>query len=283
MADLEVVRTRRGLEGALQGLRSRGRVALVPTMGYLHEGHLSLVELARGAADAVAVSIFVNPLQFGPGEDLDAYPRDEERDLALLEGRGATLVFAPSLGEMYPNGDPSVTVDPGALEDALCGRFRPGHFRGVLTVVARLFGLFRPQVAVFGRKDYQQGVLVRRMVRDLYMGVDVLLGGIVREEDGLAMSSRNAYLEPEQRAQAAGIHVALEETRERFAAGERSGAALRDGLRTAIDAHPLLRTQYADLVDPDTLASLDRAEAGAVAAVAAFCGRTRLIDNVELG
>ena len=282
MPEMRVARTRRELDDVLGSLRARGRLGLVPTMGFLHEGHLSLVDLAREAADVVAASIFVNPLQFGPGEDLAAYPRDEARDLALLEARGAALAFVPPVAEMYPDGDPVVTVDPGPLERALCGRFRPGHFRGVLTVVARLFGLFRPDVGVFGRKDFQQGVLIRRMVRDLDMGVDVRMGPVVREEDGLAMSSRNAYLEAEERAQATGIHRALQEARRRFLDGERSAAALRDGIRADLGAYPLLRPQYAEVVDPETLEPLERLEAGAVAAVAVHCGRARLIDNVEL-
>jgi pantoate--beta-alanine ligase len=251
-------------------------------MGYLHEGHLSLVDVGREAADAVVVSIFVNPLQFGPSEDLDAYPRDEDRDRALLAGRDADLVFIPGVDEMYPGGEPTVTIDPGPMARGLCGAHRPGHFRGVLTVVARLFGLFQPDTAVFGRKDYQQAVLIRRMARDLELGVEILLGPIVREADGLAMSSRNGYLNAEERAQATGLHDALVEAVERFRSGERSAAALAEGIRRRIHEHPLLECQYAELVDPSTLERVGRAEGGTVAAVAAFCGTTRLIDNVEL-
>ncbi|MGD2068307.1 MAG: pantoate--beta-alanine ligase [Gemmatimonadota bacterium] len=277
-----VCRTRDELADGLARLRDRGRVALVPTMGYLHEGHLSLVDVGREAADAVVVSIFVNPLQFGPSEDLDAYPRDEDRDRALLAGRDADLVFIPGVDEMYPGGEPTVTIDPGPMARGLCGAHRPGHFRGVLTVVARLFGLFQPDTAVFGRKDYQQAVLIRRMARDLELGVEILLGPIVREADGLAMSSRNGYLNAEERAQATGLHDALVEAVERFRSGERSAAALAEGIRRRIHEHPLLECQYAELVDPSTLERVGRAEGGTVAAVAAFCGTTRLIDNVEL-
>jgi pantoate--beta-alanine ligase len=251
-------------------------------MGFLHEGHLSLVDAAREAAAAVAVSIFVNPLQFGPSEDLEAYPRDEERDRALLETRGADLIFAPSTGEMYPGGEPSVTVDPGPMGDVLCGAHRPGHFRGVLTVVARLFGLFRPDVAVFGRKDYQQAVLVGRMVRDLELDVEVVRAPLVREEDGLALSSRNVYLNASERAQAPVVFEALSEARRRFREGERDAAVLADGIRLRVDEAPDMRVQYAELVHPETLEAVVAVGPGTVAAVAAFCGTTRLIDNLTL-
>jgi pantoate--beta-alanine ligase len=194
-------------------------------MGYLHEGHLSLVDVAREQADRVAVSIFVNPLQFGPSEDLESYPRDEDRDLAALEARGADLVFVPSVDEMYPGGGAGVTVSPGPLEDRLCGAFRPGHFAGVLTVVAKLFGLFRPDVAVFGRKDFQQAVLIRHMVDDLDMGVQVVTAPIVREPDGLAMSSRNAYLSDRERSEAVGLHAALTAATALYARGKPGGSS----------------------------------------------------------
>jgi pantoate--beta-alanine ligase len=252
-------------------------------MGYLHEGHLSLVDFARDRAVSVAVSIFVNPLQFGPSEDYARYPRDETRDLELLEDRGVTLAFVPRVEEMYPGGQAVVTVHPGRLGDRLCGAYRPGHFGGVLTVVAKLFGLFRPDVAVFGRKDYQQAVLIRRMVQDLEMGpVDVRMGPIVRESDGLALSSRNAYLSPEERAQAMGLSQALAAARTAFAGGERSAPALVARMKGRLKDYPLLATQYVELVHPDTLSPVERAEDGTVAALAAFCGRTRLIDNASL-
>jgi pantoate--beta-alanine ligase len=280
---LKVVRTREALARALEDFRGAGRLALVPTMGYLHEGHLSLVDLAGEDGASVAVSIFVNPLQFGPSEDFARYPRDEARDLELLEGRGAALAFAPSVEEMYPEGQAVVTVHPGRLGERLCGAYRPGHFQGVLTVVAKLFGLFRPDVAVFGRKDYQQAVLIRRMVRDLELGpIDVRVGPIVREDDGLALSSRNAYLSPEERAQAAGLFQALAAARSAFARGERSASALVSRMRERLDDFPLLAAQYVELVHPDTLSSVERVEEGTVAALAAFCGRTRLIDNESL-
>jgi pantoate--beta-alanine ligase len=248
-------------------------------MGYLHEGHLSLVDLSRGRCDYLGASIFVNPLQFGAGEDLDRYPRDLDRDLALLEKRGVDLVFHPSVAEMYPQGEPVVSVDPGATGASLCGRYRPGHFRGVLTVVARLFGLFRPQVAAFGQKDYQQAVLIRRMVQDLELGVEILLAPIVREGDGLALSSRNVFLSPQERAEAVGLYGALLAVQEGFAGGERSAAALRRLLARELERYPLLKLQYGEIVDPDGLGAVTQAVPGSVVAVAAHCGSTRLIDN----
>ena len=272
--------SRRELSDALTSIRESGlRLGFVPTMGYLHEGHLSLVDLARERSDFLAVSIFVNPLQFGPGEDLDQYPRDLDRDLGLLRDRGVDLVFSPSVEEMYPDGDLQVVVDPGPMGRVLCGEHRPHHFRGVLTVVARLFGLFRPQVAVFGQKDYQQAVLIRRMVRDLEMGVEIALGPIVREEDGLALSSRNEFLTVEERVEAIGLSQSLQEVQRAFSGGTSSGTDLMEVLASAVEGHRLLRLQYGAIVHPESLERVDAAFPGAVAAVAAYCGHTRLIDN----
>jgi len=271
---------RDALAEALGEVHRKGLVlGLVPTMGFLHDGHLSLVDLARERSDYLAVSVFVNPLQFGPGEDLDRYPRDLERDLHLLRSRGADLVFAPSTEVMYPSGEPVVTVDPGPGGQLLCGAFRPGHFRGVLTVVARLFGLFRPGFACFGQKDYQQAVLIRRMVWDLEMGTEIVMGPIVRDQDGLAMSSRNVFLSAEERAQAVFLSRALAAVGSAFRDGVREVDALKGVLLDVLKDHPLLRLQYAEVVHPDTLEGLTRATPGAVAAVAAHCGETRLIDN----
>lgn len=279
---MQVVRTREALSAALDVLRAKGGLALVPTMGYLHEGHLSLVDAARPAAASVAVSIFVNPLQFGPSEDLARYPRDEARDFESLQARGVDLVFVPTVEEMYPHGDPRVRISPGVLGARLCGRFRPGHFEGVLTVVARLFGLLRPDVAVFGAKDFQQGVLIRRMALDLELGVHVLEAPIVREPDGLAMSSRNAYLTARERAEAPAIFAALQSVHADFRGGEESAGALIGVIRAELGKRPTLELQYADIVSPDTLEPRDPVEAGDVVAVAAYCGRTRLIDNKVL-
>jgi len=278
-----VARTRAELAQALASLHRPGRrLGFVPTMGYLHEGHLSLVDAARERADVVAASIFVNPLQFGPSEDLASYPRDAARDLVMLEMRGANLVFLPRVEEMYPEGRPAVTVDPGPLGELLEGAHRPGHFRGVLTVVAKLFGLLRPDVAVFGRKDFQQLVLIERMTRELDLGVEIVGGATVREGDGLAMSSRNSYLSPEERAAAPRLAEGLMDAAARFGEGERGAAALLEPVRAALAGSPLLRLQYVEVVDPRALAPVDPVPPGAVIALAAFCGRTRLIDNVVL-
>jgi pantoate--beta-alanine ligase len=277
---MRVVHTRAEVRAATAAAREGGhRVGLVPTMGFLHEGHLSLVDRARARAGCVALSIFVNPLQFGPAEDLDRYPRDLERDLALAEARGVDLVFAPSAAEMYPGGEPRVSVvaDP-SLEDRLCGAARPGHFRGVLTVVAKLFGVFTPDVAVFGQKDLQQALLVRRMVADLDMPLEVDVAPIVREPDGLAMSSRNVYLSPEERERALALPRAVEVVRSLFAAGETDGGVLRDAARSTL-AVPGVQVEYAEIVEPATLASVEHVFPGTVCAVAARVGSTRLIDN----
>lgn len=257
-------------------------IALVPTMGFLHDGHLSLVDLAAQQADLIVMSIFVNPLQFAPSEDLERYPRDPERDRRLAAERGVDVVFAPSVEVMYPDGEPRVTVAPGALADRLCGPFRPGHFEGVLTVVAKLFHLVGPDVAVFGRKDYQQGVLVRRMGLDLNLPVRVELAPVVREPDGLALSSRNALLSPAERRSALSLSRGLFAACDAFVAGEEEGPVLEAAVRAEVEAAPAMRLQYAELVHPDTLERAARARPGHVLAVAAFAGDTRLIDNVEL-
>ena len=277
-----VALTRADLALGLASLRAGGRLGLVPTMGFLHEGHLSLVDAARGRADVVAVSVFVNPLQFGPGEDLASYPRDPDRDLAVLEARGTNLAFLLPVEEMYPGGPPLVTVDPGPAASQLCGAFRPGHFRGVLTVVAKLLGLVRPDVAVFGRKDFQQLVLIERMVRDLDLGVVIVGAPIVRDPDGLAMSSRNRYLSPAERRAAPAFGRALEAAAETFRSGERRAAALLAAVRQRMAGEPLLSLQYAEVVDPSSLESVDPVPPGAVLALSGFCGSTRLLDNVIL-
>jgi pantoate--beta-alanine ligase len=278
-----VARTREELARALDELRRKGEVALVPTMGYLHDGHLSLVDLAREDASGVVVSIFVNPLQFGPGEDFGRYPREESRDLALLEARGVDLAFVPAVEDVYPGGEPVVTVHSGAIGRRLCGAFRPGHFDGVLTVVAKLFGLLRPDAAVFGRKDYQQSVLIRRMVHDLEMGpLRIRVGVTLREPDGLAMSSRNAYLSAEERSQAVGLFATLDAARESYARGERSSRAILGRMMARLEDFPLLGVQYVELVDPETLERVEQVDGRTVAALAAFAGRTRLIDNMTL-
>jgi pantoate--beta-alanine ligase len=276
-----VARTREELEAALTGVRSRGgRVALVPTMGALHAGHASLLATARGMLgehDALVVSIFVNPLQFGPGEDLDRYPRSFDADLAICADEGVDVVFAPGVDEVYPGGDPVVTVEPGPLAAVLEGASRPTHFRGVLTVVAKLFGLVRPDVATFGQKDYQQLVLVRRMVADLCMGIEVVGGETVREEGGLALSSRNRYLSGEERLLAGALSAALR-------AGAAAAAGGPDAVRRAalelLGATDGVELDYLALTDPDLGAPPEQGPARLL--VAARVGGTRLIDNVAL-
>lgn len=258
-------------------------IGLVPTMGFLHEGHLSLVDRAREMTGFAVMSIFVNPVQFGPGEDYEEYPRDLERDRGLAEVRGVDVLFVPETKEIYPEGDPVVRVMPGPLADRLCGLTRPGHFQGVLTVVAKLFGIVQPDVAVFGQKDYQQSVLIRRMVQDLDMAVQVETGPIVREEDGLALSSRNANLSKVERERAQSLSQGLFAARSAFEEEDvtntdRLKARVRGTMRDS-DVEP----EYIELVDSDTLDELTEARTGAVLAVAARVGDTRLIDNVILG
>jgi len=262
--------------------RAGARIALVPTMGALHEGHLQLVDHARRHADRVVMSVFVNPLQFGPTEDFARYPRDLERDAGLAEARGVDAAFAPPVEEMYPDGDSGVIISAPGLRDRLCGAFRPGHFDGVLTVVAKLFNIVTPDVAVFGQKDYQQAVLIRRMVRDLDFPLRIEVAPIVRESDGLAMSSRNAYLAARDRARAAALYRGLRAAHDAWRAGERDVAALRSAARAAIEAEGGIDVQYLEVVHPETLEGVDRAEPGSVIAVAAFVGGTRLIDNLIL-
>ncbi|HEX8317310.1 pantoate--beta-alanine ligase [Longimicrobium sp.] len=277
-----LVHTRAEVREQVAVWRAAGeRVALVPTMGYLHEGHMSLVDRAREMADRVAMSVFVNPLQFAPSDDLDRYPRDLDRDLAMAGARGVDLVFAPDPREMYPRGTPQVLVEPGPLAARMEGAIRPGHFRGVLTVVAKLFGLFRPDVAVFGQKDYQQAALIRRMSVDLDMGVWVEVAPIIRDPDGLAMSSRNVYLSPDERGLALALSRGLRRGRDLFAAGERDAGALRAALRGALGTAGV-QAEYAEAVDPDTLEPVAAAAPGTVLLVAARVGSTRLIDNEVL-
>jgi pantoate--beta-alanine ligase len=271
--------TRAELAEALKDVRSvHGRVAFVPTMGALHEGHASLIRTARNRATGpVVVSIFVNPMQFAPGEDLERYPRTLDADLEVCAANGADVAFAPTVDEVYPGGQPQVTVDPGPLATILDGRSRPTHFHGVLTVVAKLFGLVRPDVAVFGEKDYQQLALIRLMVRDLCMGIDVVGAETVREADGLALSSRNRFLDTGQRQQAVALSRALRTAQGQAAYGADAAlAAARDVLdtTTGVDLDYLSVTST-DLGDPP-----DRGEGRIL--VAARVGSTRLIDNMPL-
>jgi pantoate--beta-alanine ligase len=268
--------------------RTGKRLGFVPTMGALHEGHLSLVRAARAACDFVAASIFVNPTQFGPNEDLAKYPRSFERDCELLEREGVELLFAPAVEEMYataadracPTQVTWVTVE--GLSDKLDGRSRPGHFRGVTTVVAKLFHVVEPDAAFFGQKDAAQVAIIRRMVRDLNLPVEIVVGPIVREADGLAMSSRNAYLDAEQRKRALVLHRSLMRVQQLAEVGERDAAKLVGAGREVVASESSVRLDYFEIVDPDTLDSVEDVSGGALVAVAGFVGSTRLIDNVVL-
>ena len=266
-----------------RAIRGAGkRLGFVPTMGALHEGHLSLVRAARSSSDLVAASIFVNPTQFGANEDLAKYPRSFERDRELLQGETVDLLFAPSVEEMYPAGAVTwVTVE--GLSDKLDGRSRPGHFRGVTTVVAKLFHVVQPDAAFFGQKDAAQVAIIRRMVRDLNLPVEIGVCPIVRAADGLAMSSRNAYLDPDERKRALVLQRSLLRAEHLAETGERNAARLVAAGREEIDKESSVRLDYFEIVNPDTLDPLEDISGGGLVAVAAVVGGTRLIDNILLG
>lgn len=267
---------------AVRQARERGRsVGFVPTMGALHEGHASLIRAARAETGFVVVSIFVNPTQFGPHEDLDRYPRQLESDVALCGREGADLVFAPAAGEIYPPGYCTFVEVPG-LQDGLCGASRPGHFRGVATVVLKLFNIVQPDIAYFGQKDAQQARIIEQMVRDLNVPVRVRIGPTVREADGLARSSRNQYLDPSQRRHATVLWSALQEARELIRAGEADASVVRALLATRVSATPGAELDYAEIVDANTLRPVDQIAGDILVALAVRFGDTRLIDNLLL-
>lgn len=275
--------TAAGIRAWVTAQRAGGlRIGFVPTMGYLHEGHLALVDAARALSDVVVMSIFVNPLQFGPSEDLSRYPRDLPRDRALAAGRGVDALFLPDVSVMYPPGSDTRVV-PGAGGDRWEGEMRPGHFAGVLTVVAKLFHLVTPDVAVFGQKDAQQAALIRAMVRDLDWPVALVVSPTIREPDGLALSSRNSYLSAEDRAQAVGLSRALRAAHEAWAGGDTGAGRLEAAARQALAVYPGVRPEYIAVVEPDALAPVETAGAGCLMVVAARVGTTRLIDNVIFG
>ncbi|HEX5004556.1 MAG TPA: pantoate--beta-alanine ligase [Gemmatimonadales bacterium] len=258
------------------------RIGFVPTMGSLHEGHLRLVDRARTVADVVVMSIFVNPLQFGPAEDFDRYPRDLRGDRALAAARGVDVLFLPDVPTMYPEGAETRVV-PGPAAERWEGAARPGHFTGVLTVVAKLFHIVAPDVAVFGQKDAQQVALVRAMIRDLDSPVALVVAPTAREADGLAMSSRNRFLGAEERAQAAGLSAALRAAHEAWRGGERRREPLEGRARGVLEVYPGVRPEYIAVVEPGALAPVDMAAAGCLMLVAARVGSTRLIDNIVFG
>src|SRR6185436_2857967 len=256
-------------------------VGFVATMGALHEGHLSLVRLAREWSERVVASVFVNPAQFGPNEDFARYPRQPEKDAEMLASAGCDLLFLPEVETIYPPGH-TAFVEPGGPAEGLEGALRPGHFRGVATVVSALFNLVRPDVAVFGKKDAQQVAVIRRMVRDLHFPVEIVAGETVREEDGLALSSRNAYLSPDERRAASVLFRALRAAGQAIAAGERRGDEVRRLMREVLDSEPLARTEYADVVDAETFQPVDALVGSLALPLAVRIGRTRLIANSQL-
>ena len=259
------------------------RVGLVPTMGYLHEGHASLVEKAVSMCDRTVASVFVNPTQFGPGEDLEAYPRDFEHDCALLEAKGCDMVFHPSVAEMYPEGAATFVEILSDMPKQLCGKTRPIHFRGVCTVVSKLFHIVTPDVAFFGQKDAQQLAILRRMVRDLSFGIEIVGCPIVREADGLAKSSRNTYLNPEERSAALVLSRAVAEGRKLVADGETKSAPVLQAMKAVINAEPLARIDYVEAVDGVSMEPVETLSDGCLVAMAVYIGKTRLIDNFIVG
>jgi pantoate--beta-alanine ligase len=278
---MKTVRTVTELRATLAPARAGGSIGLVPTMGAYHEGHLSLMQSARADCDTVVVSLFVNPAQFGEGEDLAGYPRDEERDAGLASELGVDLLFAPPADEVYPPGF-DTTVDVGGLTEELCGAHRPGHFRGVTTVVTKLFNMVQPDVAYFGQKDAQQALAIRKLVRDLDMPVRIEVLPTVREPDGLALSSRNAYLDDAERERALALSRALAAADAEVAAGRRDAAAVLGAARRELDARGV-DPEYLELRSADDLSPAERVNGRTLLAVAAQVGRARLIDNAILG
>jgi pantoate--beta-alanine ligase len=279
---MRVIRDIHEMQAASRGARVQGlTIGFVPTMGALHDGHLSLVRYARAQASVVVVSIFVNPLQFGPSEDFSQYPRTLEADCARLEAQGVEIVFAPTPEEMYPAGATTIVHVEG-LSEKLDGGSRPGHFKGVSTVVAKLFHIVQPDFAIFGQKDAAQVAVLRRMVRDLHMAVELIVAPIVREADGLALSSRNVYLTAEQRRQALVLHRTLVQVEALAKSGETCAERLRSAALSILASEPAAKLEYFEIIDPDTLEPLKDITHGALAAVAAGFGTTRLIDNLLL-
>ena len=278
---MRVVRTIADLRALVRTHRDQGqRIGFVPTMGFLHEGHGSLIRQSAARCDATVVSIFVNPNQFGPGEDLESYPRDLDRDQGLCLESGASVLFIPEAAEIYPTGY-QTHVEPGSLAEPLCGKFRPGHFRGVATVVAKLFNIVQPDLAFFGQKDYQQAAVIRRMVRDLNMPVDVVVLPTIRESDGLALSSRNSYLDEAGRRRALSLSQGLQAARTAFEAGERDPGRLVELARGPLAQVDSI--QYVELVDAQSLEPLQGpVSQSAALCIAAYVGSTRLIDNILL-
>jgi pantoate--beta-alanine ligase len=279
---MKIIKNIKEMQTRAEETRMAGkRIALVPTMGALHEGHLSLMDYGRAKADLLVVSIFVNPIQFGPKEDFEKYPRDLEADSRMTEKRGVDIIFSPEAAAFYPEYFQTyVTVEK--VTQNLCGAGRPGHFRGVTTVVCKLFNIVKPHLAVFGQKDYQQLIAIQQMVEDLNMDIEVVGRPTVREADGLAMSSRNAYLSPEERVSARSLSLALKEAQALFRKGERNSPILLNRVNTLIQQQPKIRIEYVKICHPQTLEELTLIEEEGVLAMAVWVGSTRLIDNCLL-
>ncbi len=271
------------MQALAEAWRREGQcIAFVPTMGYLHEGHRRMLEIGRQRGDRLVLSVFVNPTQFGPGEDFERYPRDLARDRTMAQEAGTDVIFVPSALEMYPAGRPATTVRVSGLTERFCGASRPGHFDGVTTVVAKLFQAVKPHLAFFGEKDFQQLQVIRRMTRDLNLDVEIVGVGTVREADGLAMSSRNVYLGPADREAALSLSRALERARRMTAAGERSAAAIVAAAQEIIGAHPQNEVEYIAVADPDTLEEVEEIRREARLLLAVRVRGTRLIDNAKI-
>ncbi len=279
---MQLINSIRDMQSLAESLRKQGRtIGFVPTMGFLHEGHLSLMRRARSECDTVVVSIFVNPAQFGPGEDFDRYPRDEEGDRRKCQFEGVDLLFMPTASEMYPV-KPTVFVTVEGISDILEGAIRPGHFRGVATVVAKLFHIVKPHAAYFGQKDYQQCAVIRRMTEGLNLDVNIVALPTVREQDGLAMSSRNSYLNADERRAAAAIHRALSAAEHLALAGVKEPEKLRNKMRAVFAEEKTITIDYIEIADSESLETLDTVRGKAVILVAVRLGKTRLIDNLVL-
>lgn len=280
---MRIISTIEEMRSFSEDVREKGKtIGFVPTMGYLHEGHLSLVHAAVKECDTVVVSIYVNPTQFGEAEDLVSYPRDIERDKSLAEEAGADVVFTPTSSQMYPSGWATTVEVSGELTSRLCGRSRPGHFKGVTTIVSKLFNIVEPSKAYFGQKDAQQCIVIDRMVKDLNMLVEIRTMPIIREDDGLAMSSRNTYLSPGERGQALALFKALKRAEELTSSGERNSSRILSEVEKIVSAGPDVKIDYVAIVDAQTLKSVDNIEGRTLIAIAAFVGKTRLIDNITV-
>lgn len=279
---MKIAKTITELKTGLEEIGKDKTIGFVPTMGYLHDGHLSLINEAQGQNDVTVVSIFVNPTQFAPGEDLDAYPRDFDRDSQLAEAAGTDLLFFPDPGEIYPAGASTFVEVEGEVTRKLCGQSRPAHFKGVTTVVNILFNLIQPTTAYFGQKDAQQVAVIKKLVRDLHLPIQIVVGPIIREADGLALSSRNVFLSPEERSQALVLSQSLAAAKALYQSGEGRVKTLKDQIVNHINTMPLAVIDYVDILDFETLANIETITAPALAAVAVRFGNTRLIDNIIL-